>query len=102
MDCLRSPSTRLALQALADELDLGTGCPRGACTADRGQVLVIREPAAESWGVDRLRIEDTDGIRIVLVEVPVGLPLRRDPRSASPPRCDRYAAIEDIPSALPY
>jgi hypothetical protein len=35
---------------------------------------------AEMW------IEDPDSIRIVLVEVLVGQPLRRDPRSASPPR----------------
>jgi len=31
-------------------------------------------------------IEDPDGIRIVLVEVPAGHPLRRDQRPASPPR----------------
>jgi len=31
-------------------------------------------------------IEDPDGIRIVLVEVPAGHPLRRDPRSAWAPR----------------
>jgi hypothetical protein len=30
-------------------------------------------------------IEDPDGIRIVLVEVPADHPLRRDTRSSSPP-----------------
>ena len=49
-------------------------------------VPVIREPAAEPWGLTEMWIEDPDGIRIVLVEVPADHPLRRDPRSASPPR----------------
>jgi hypothetical protein len=49
-------------------------------------VPVIREPATESWGLIEMRIKDPDGLRIVLVEVPAGHPLRRDPRSASPPR----------------
>jgi hypothetical protein len=31
-------------------------------------------------------IEDPDGIRIVVVEVPADHPLRRGPRSAPPPR----------------
>jgi predicted enzyme related to lactoylglutathione lyase len=48
-------------------------------------VNVIREPATEPWGLIEMWIEDPDGIRIVLVEVPAGHPLRRDPRSASPP-----------------
>jgi hypothetical protein len=30
-------------------------------------------------------IEDPDGVRIVLVEIPAGHPLRRDPRPATPP-----------------
>lgn len=33
-------------------------------------VPVIREPAAEPWGLTEMWIEDPDGIRIVLVEVP--------------------------------
>ena len=33
-------------------------------------VLVIRAPAAESWGLTGMRIEDPGGIRIVLAEVP--------------------------------
>jgi catechol 2,3-dioxygenase-like lactoylglutathione lyase family enzyme len=49
-------------------------------------VPVIREPAAEPWGLTEMWIEDPDGIQIVLVEVPAGHPLRRDPRPASPPR----------------
>ena len=50
-------------------------------------VPIIREPATEPWGLIEMWIEDPDGIRIVLVEVPADHPLRRDPRSASPPRC---------------
>jgi len=47
---------------------------------------IIREPATEPWGLIEMWIEETDGIRIVLVEVPADHPLRRDPRSVSPPR----------------
>jgi catechol 2,3-dioxygenase-like lactoylglutathione lyase family enzyme len=49
-------------------------------------VSILRRPATEPWGLIEMWIEDPDGIRIVLVEVPAGHPLRRDPRSASPPR----------------
>jgi uncharacterized glyoxalase superfamily protein PhnB len=49
-------------------------------------VVVIREPAAEPWGLTEMWIEDPDGVRIVLVEVPADHPLRRDPRPASRPR----------------
>ena len=49
-------------------------------------VRVLREPAAEPWGLTEMWIEDPDGVAIVLVEVPADHPLRRDPRSASPPR----------------
>ena len=45
-------------------------------------VPVIQEPATEPWGLIEMWIEDPDGTRIVLVEVPAGHPLRRDPRSA--------------------
>jgi len=48
-------------------------------------VRIIRDPATEPWGLIEMWIEDPDGIRIVLVEVPAGHPLRRDPRSALPP-----------------
>src|SRR5580693_4124813 len=41
---------------------------------------VVREPDVEPWGLTEMWIEDPDGVRIVLVEVPAGHPLRRDPR----------------------
>ena len=43
-------------------------------------VRVLREPAAEPWGLTEMWIEDPDGVAIVLVEVPADHPLRRDPR----------------------
>jgi catechol 2,3-dioxygenase-like lactoylglutathione lyase family enzyme len=43
-------------------------------------VRVLREPVQEPWGLVEMWIEDPDGIPIVLVEVPAGHPLRRDPR----------------------
>ena len=43
---------------------------------------VVREPAAEPCGLIEMWIEDLDGIRILLAEIPAGHPLRRDPRSA--------------------
>ena len=49
-------------------------------------VPVVRQPAAELWGLTEMWIEDPDGIRIILVEVPADHPLRRDPRPGSPPR----------------
>jgi catechol 2,3-dioxygenase-like lactoylglutathione lyase family enzyme len=42
-------------------------------------VRITRVPAAEPWGLIEMRIEDPDGVRIVLVEVPADHPLRRDP-----------------------
>jgi hypothetical protein len=48
-------------------------------------VPIVREPVAEPWGLIEMRIEDPDGIRIVLVEVPAGHPLRRDLRPMLPP-----------------
>jgi predicted enzyme related to lactoylglutathione lyase len=42
---------------------------------------IIREPVAEPWGLTEMWIEDPDGVRIVLVEVPPDHPLRRDPRA---------------------
>lgn len=46
---------------------------------------VLRDPVAEPWGLIEMWIEDPDGVRIVLVEVPADHPLRRDPRPAPPP-----------------
>ena len=38
-------------------------------------VPIVREPAAEPWGLTEMWIEDPDGVRIVLVEVPADHPL---------------------------
>jgi len=43
-------------------------------------VPVLREPKQEPWGLVEMWIEDPDGVRIVLVEVPGSHPLRRDQR----------------------
>ena len=48
-------------------------------------VPIARRPVTEPWGLIEMWIEDPDGIRIALVEVPADHPLRRDPRPASPP-----------------
>jgi catechol 2,3-dioxygenase-like lactoylglutathione lyase family enzyme len=43
-------------------------------------VTVTREPQREPWGLIEMWIEDPDGVRIVLVEIPDDHPLRRDAR----------------------
>jgi catechol 2,3-dioxygenase-like lactoylglutathione lyase family enzyme len=43
-------------------------------------VRVLRGRKQEPWGLVEMWIEDPDGVRIVLVEVPVNHPLRRDQR----------------------
>jgi predicted enzyme related to lactoylglutathione lyase len=43
-------------------------------------VPVIRGPVTEPWGLTEMWIEDPDGVRIVVVEVPADHPLRRDQR----------------------
>jgi catechol 2,3-dioxygenase-like lactoylglutathione lyase family enzyme len=43
-------------------------------------VRILREPEEEPWGLIEMWIEDPDGVRIVIVEIPAGHPLRRDPR----------------------
>jgi glyoxalase/bleomycin resistance protein/dioxygenase superfamily protein len=56
-------------------------------------VPVVREPAAEPWGLTEMQTEDPDGIRIVLVEVPADHPLRLTRDSAllgSEPPCGRW------------
>jgi predicted enzyme related to lactoylglutathione lyase len=49
-------------------------------------VRILREPVTEPWGLTEMWIEDPDGVRIVLVEVPADHPLRRDWRSPSATR----------------
>jgi catechol 2,3-dioxygenase-like lactoylglutathione lyase family enzyme len=46
---------------------------------------ILRGPAAEPWGLTEMWIEDPDGVRIVLVEVPADHPLRRDMRPLPSP-----------------
>jgi predicted enzyme related to lactoylglutathione lyase len=43
-------------------------------------VKVTRPPQQEPWGLIEMWIEDPDGVRIVLIEVPADHPLRRDQR----------------------
>jgi len=45
-------------------------------------VRFLRDPVTEPWGLAEMWIEEPDGVRIVLVEVPADHPLRRDPRSS--------------------
>ena len=47
--------------------------------ADR-DVPLARPPALEPWGLVEAWVDDPDGVRIHLVEVPVDHPLRRDTR----------------------
>ena len=48
-------------------------------------VTVTRPPRQEPWGLVEMWIEDPDGVRIVLVEVPDDHPLRRDQRPVELP-----------------
>jgi predicted enzyme related to lactoylglutathione lyase len=41
---------------------------------------VLRPPRLEPWGLREMWLEDPDGLRIVLVQVPDDHPLRRDQR----------------------
>ncbi|HET7414653.1 MAG TPA: VOC family protein [Arthrobacter sp.] len=43
-------------------------------------VTILREPQPEPWGLIEMWIEDPDGVRIVLVEIPADHPIRRDQR----------------------
>jgi catechol 2,3-dioxygenase-like lactoylglutathione lyase family enzyme len=67
-----SPSTAIWLQVR----DLATTAEQ---LGDR-EVNVLREPRREPWGLDEMWIEDPDGQRIVLVEIPADHPLRTDRR----------------------
>jgi predicted enzyme related to lactoylglutathione lyase len=58
--------------------DIGAEHQRLAAAGAR----ILREPVTEPWGLTEMWIEDPDGVRIVLVEVPADHPLRRDLRSA--------------------
>lgn len=42
-------------------------------------VRVVREPRLEPWGLVEMWITDPDGVRVCLVEVPEGHPLRHRP-----------------------
>jgi predicted enzyme related to lactoylglutathione lyase len=46
---------------------------------DKG-VAILRPPVQEPWGLVEMWIEDPDGVRIVLVQIPADHPLRRDQR----------------------
>lgn len=48
---------------------------------DDAGATVVREPRQEPWGLHEMWVEDPDGVRLVLVEVPADHPLRRDHRS---------------------
>ena len=43
-------------------------------------VPVVAEPRLQPWGLLEMTVEDPDGVRLILVEVPPDHPLRRDPR----------------------
>lgn len=43
-------------------------------------VTILREPRLEAWGLDEMWIADPDGVRIVVVEIPEGHPIRQDQR----------------------
>lgn len=59
-------------------------------------VVVLREPRREPWGLDEMWIADPDGLRLVIVEVPAGHPLRVDQRAEDPSsRSDRDVHGED-------
>lgn len=44
--------------------------------SERG-VPVVESPERKPWGLDEMRIDDPDGVRLILVEVPPEHPLRR-------------------------
>lgn len=42
-----------------------------------GEVVVLQEPATMPWGLREMWIEDPDGARIVVVQIPDDHPIRR-------------------------
>lgn len=46
----------------------------------RAGATIGRAPILEPWGLREMWLEDPDGVHIVVVEVPVNHPLRRDQR----------------------
>ena len=40
----------------------------------------VEAPVDKAWGLREARIRDPDGVLLVLVQIPEGHPLRRDPR----------------------
>jgi predicted enzyme related to lactoylglutathione lyase len=47
-------------------------------------VALARQPQLEPWGLVEAWVDDPDGVRIHLVEVPPDHPLRRDARTVAP------------------
>lgn len=43
-------------------------------------VTIVRPPVTEPWGLIEMWIDDPDGTRIIVVEIPADHPLRRDVR----------------------
>ncbi|MPZ79892.1 MAG: VOC family protein [Actinophytocola sp.] len=43
-------------------------------------VPIVREAREEPWGLLEMWVEDPDGLRIVLVEIPTDHPIRKDQR----------------------
>ncbi len=62
----------LQVRAMADTVDE---------LARRG-IALARPPVLEPWGLLEAWVDDPDGVRIHLVEVPADHPLRRDTRTA--------------------
>ena len=67
-----SPVTAVWLQVRDAQLEHQRLAAAGAA--------IVRAPQLEPWGLVELWLEDPDGLRIVLVEVPEDHPLRRDQR----------------------
>jgi catechol 2,3-dioxygenase-like lactoylglutathione lyase family enzyme len=48
--------------------------------AERG-ARIVREPRREPWGLDEMWVEDPDGVRIGIIEIPADHPMRKDTRT---------------------